>query len=137
MQPGKNKEDITFNNKLLIGLLACMVYRIITISLSVTYAHFFVPHKTQISIHIFDFYSYLFLVLCIFIVVIVSKRSISVVIATGSALLIVANAFNDGLPYRALLFMFSALLAYLFIFMSNFQFKKHDWSWWYLNIQNI
>lgn len=124
MQPGTNKENIPFNNKLLLGLLACMVYRIITISLSVIYTHFFEPHKIHISTNIFDFYSYLFLVLCVFIVVFISKRSISIVIAIGSTLLMVANTFNDGLPYRALLFMFSALLAYLFIFMSNFQLKK-------------
>ncbi len=40
MRHGINKNINSFNSKLLIGLLACMIYRIITISISLLYAQF-------------------------------------------------------------------------------------------------
>lgn len=124
MQPGMNKNINLFNDKLLIGLLACMIYRIITISISLLYVQFFIPHKIHISTNIYGFYVYLILVFCIFISAIIPRQAISITVAVGSTLLLGADIFKSELPYRALLFFFSASLAYLFVFSSNNQLRE-------------
>ncbi len=44
MRIGINKNINSLNSKLLIGLLASMIYRIITILISLFYANFFLIH---------------------------------------------------------------------------------------------
>ena len=114
----------SFNSKLRIGLLACMIYRIITISISLLYAQFFIPHKIHISTNLYGFYVYLILVFCIFTSAIISRRVISFTIAISSTLLLGMDIFRSDLPYRALLFIFSSSLAYLFVFSSNNQLRN-------------
>jgi hypothetical protein len=124
MQPGINKSIGFFDDKLLISMLACMIYRIITISISLIYTHFFVPHKIHISINLYGFYLYLFLVCGIIISAVIPRRAIGVTVAAGSTLLLGMDIFRADLPYRALLFVFSAFWAYLFVFTSNSQLRK-------------
>ncbi|SUW65594.1 Uncharacterised protein [Buttiauxella agrestis] len=124
MQSGKNKNIDLLNGRLLVGLFACMVYRVVSISLATIYTHFFVPHKIYISTNLSVFYSYLFLAAFIFIVTVISKQSIGIAVAICSTLVLGGGIFNEGLPYRALLFIFAAALAYSFVFICNFQFKQ-------------
>ncbi|TDN54823.1 hypothetical protein EC843_101881 [Buttiauxella sp. JUb87] len=110
--------------KLLIGLLACMIYRIITLSFSLIYYQLYTPHKIHISTNLNDFYVYLLLVFCVFISTAISRQAIGITVGVGSTLLLGMDIFKDDLPCRALLFVFSAFLAYLFIFTSNNQLRK-------------
>lgn len=124
MQFGNNKNIDLLNDQLLIGLFACMVYRVVSISLATIYAHFFDPHKIYISTNLSVFYSYLFLTFFIFIVTVISKQSIGIAVAICSALFLGGGILKEGLPYRALLFVCAAALAYSFVFIYNFQFRQ-------------
>ena len=124
MQPGLNKATTSFNNKLLTCLLAGVIYRVITISISLIYIQFFVPHKIQISTNIYGFYLYVLLVFFIFLSGLISRQVIGIAIAVASTLLLGINIFKADLPYRALSFVFSASWAYLFVFTSNLQSRK-------------
>lgn len=124
MRHGINKKINSFNSKLLIGLLACMIYRIITISISLLYAHFFIPHKIHISTNLYGFYVYLILVFCIFISAVVPKQAIGIIVAISSTLLLGIEIFEADFPYRALLFILSSSLSYLFVFSLNGQLRK-------------
>ncbi len=124
MQLGLNKRINSFNSKLLISLLACMIYRIITISISLLYVQFFIPQKIHISTNIYGFYVYLIFVFCIFISTVIPNKVIGFTMAVGSTLLLGVDIYKSDLPYRAILFVFSASCAYLFIFASNSQLGK-------------
>lgn len=124
MRIGINKNINSLNSKLLIGLLASMIYRIITILISLFYANFFNPHKIHISTNLYGFYVYLFLVFFIFISAVIPRRVISVTVAISSTLLLGMYIFRADLPYRVLLFVFSSSLSYLFVFFSNSQLRK-------------
>lgn len=124
MRIGINKNISSLNGKLLIGLLASMIYRVITILISLLYAQFFSPHKIHISTNLYGFYVYLLLVFCIFISAVIPRRVISVTVAISSTLLLGMDIFRADLPYRALLFIFSSSLSYLFVFLSNSQLRK-------------
>lgn len=108
----------------MIGLLACMLYRIITITLTIIYIQFTVPHKVHISTNLYIFYSSLFISLLFFVVAITSSKKAAIIIATLSTILSGIETYNVGLPYRALLMMFSAMLSYCFIFLCNFSLKE-------------
>lgn len=120
MQSTNNAPPYKFANKLLIGLFACMLYRIIIIAITTIYTHFTVAHKVHISTNIYAFYSFLFISLLFFVVAITSNIKVTVIIATLSTALLGVETFNAGLPYRALLTMFSAMLSFCFIFLCNF-----------------
>lgn len=124
MQPGINKSINSLNSKLLLGLLACMIYRVITISISLTYSQFFNSHKINISTNLYGFYLYLILVVCIFMFAVSSNKIIGFTIAVGSILFLGGGIYKSDFPYRAMLFVFSAFWAYLFIFISNSQLKE-------------
>lgn len=124
MRIGINKNINSFNSKLLIGLLASMIYRITTIFISLLYGQFFIPHKIHISTNLYALYVYLLLVFFIFISAVIPRRVISITVAISSTLLLGIDIFRAGLPYRALLFIFSSSLAYLFVFSSNSQLRK-------------
>lgn len=124
MQIGINKNINSFNSKLLIGLLASMIYRITTIFISLLYDQFFIPHKIHISTNLYAFYVYLLLVFFIFISAVIPGRVTSITVAISSTLLLGIDIFRADLPYRALLFIFSSSLAYLFVFSSNSQLRK-------------
>lgn len=82
------------------------------------------PHKIHIATNILSFYSFLFFMFFVFTTIIVPGKVISALVASGSTLLLGGWIFKSGLPYRALLFVFSSLWAYVFVFVSNGQFKK-------------
>lgn len=61
MQSTNRESPYKFANKLLIGLLACMLYRIITITITTIYTYITVPHKVHTSTNIYIFFlSYLY-----------------------------------------------------------------------------
>ncbi len=126
MQSTNSESPYKFANKLLIGLLACMLYRIITIIITISYTYFTVPHKVHISTNIYIFFSFLFISLIFFVVTFTSSKKVAIIIATLSTILLGVETFNSGLPYRALSMMFSAMLSYFFIFLCNFNFKDKE-----------
>jgi len=73
MRIGINKNINSLNGKLLIGLLASMIYRILTILISLFYANFFNPHKIHISTNLYGFYVYLLLVFFILISAVIPR----------------------------------------------------------------
>lgn len=124
MLSGRSENINLFNEKLLIGLLACMICRVIVISMSIIYGFFCNPYKIHIATNILSFYSFLFFMFFVFITIIIPGKVISALVASGSTLLLGGWIFKSGLPYRALLFIFSSLWAYLFVFVSSGQFKR-------------
>ncbi|EFI4022101.1 hypothetical protein GYM41_002402 [Escherichia coli] len=126
MQAINRESPYKFANKLLIGLLACMLYRIITITITTIYTYITVPHKVHTSTNIYIFFSFLFISLIFFIVTFTSSKKLAIIIATLSTLLLGVETFNAGLPYRALSMMLSAMLSYYFIFLCNFKEKENS-----------
>lgn len=126
MQSTNSESPYKVANKLLIGLLACMLYRIISIIITIIYTYFTVPHKVHISTNIYIFFSFLFISLIFFVVTFTSSKKVAIIIATLSIILLGVKTFNSGLPYRALSMMFSAMLSYFFIFLCNFKYKENS-----------
>lgn len=62
MQSTNSESPYKFANKLLIGLLACMLYRIITIIITISYTYFTVPHKVHISTNIYIFFFLIYII---------------------------------------------------------------------------
>lgn len=124
MQSTNRESPYKFANKLLIGLLACMLYRIIIITITTIYTYITVPHKVHTSTNIYIFFSFLFISFIFFIVTFTSSKKLAIIIATLSTLLLGVETFNAGLPYRALSMMLSAMLSYYFIFCVILKKKK-------------
>lgn len=112
-------KSTSITNKLIIGFFCGVLYRTLSLFLEMFVMIFRTPHKMYYTTNIFIFYSFILMWVAFFLTPFLKMKT-GVIMSTFLVCYLWYEFWNIGLPLRSVLFLFSALSTYVFLFASSY-----------------